>query len=103
MKIKAVSGLSMSVKNLKKTIRFYEDLSFEFRKQDATHATLYQTGSGSIVYSLAKTVVPMLQVVPMFSPTSAWIMSTPFIIISWRKRSKLLPNHKSTIGAIANS
>ena len=41
MKIKAVSGLALSVKNLKKTVAFYEALGFECRKQDAVHATLY--------------------------------------------------------------
>jgi Predicted lactoylglutathione lyase len=41
MKIKAVSGLTISVKSLKKTVTFYEALGFECRKQDAMHATLY--------------------------------------------------------------
>jgi catechol 2,3-dioxygenase-like lactoylglutathione lyase family enzyme len=41
MKIKAVSGFTCHVKNLNKTVKFYETLGFENRKQDATHATLY--------------------------------------------------------------
>jgi catechol 2,3-dioxygenase-like lactoylglutathione lyase family enzyme len=41
MKIKAVSGLALSVKSLKKTVPFYEALGFECRKQDETHAALY--------------------------------------------------------------
>lgn len=41
MKIKSVSGISCQVKNLGKTVRFYETLGFENRKSDATHATLY--------------------------------------------------------------
>ena len=41
MKIKAVSGLTFSVKNLKKTVAFYEALGFECRKLDETHAALY--------------------------------------------------------------
>ena len=41
MKIKAVSGLTFYVKNLKKTVPFYEALGFECRKQDEAHATLY--------------------------------------------------------------
>src|SRR5690348_2358875 len=41
MKIKSVSGVTCYVKNLSKTIRFYEALGFETRKSDATHAALY--------------------------------------------------------------
>jgi len=41
MKIKAVSGYTCHVKNLSKTIKFYEALGFENRKQDTNHATLY--------------------------------------------------------------
>lgn len=41
MKIKAVSGYTINVKNIKKTIAFYETLGFECRKQDAAHATVY--------------------------------------------------------------
>lgn len=41
MKIKAVSGFTCHVKNLSKTVKFYEALGFENRKQDANHATLY--------------------------------------------------------------
>jgi catechol 2,3-dioxygenase-like lactoylglutathione lyase family enzyme len=41
MKIKSASGIACYVKNLNKTIAFYETLGFENKKQDATHATLY--------------------------------------------------------------
>ena len=41
MKIKSVSGITCYVKNLKKTVKFYETLGFETRKSDADHATLY--------------------------------------------------------------
>jgi catechol 2,3-dioxygenase-like lactoylglutathione lyase family enzyme len=41
MKIKSVSGITCYVKNLTKTIQFYEALGFETKKQDAIHATLY--------------------------------------------------------------
>jgi catechol 2,3-dioxygenase-like lactoylglutathione lyase family enzyme len=41
MKIKSVSGVTCYVKNLAKTVQFYETLGFETKKQDATHATLY--------------------------------------------------------------
>ena len=41
MKIKSVSGIACYVKNLNKTITFYETLGFETKNQDATHATLY--------------------------------------------------------------
>ena len=41
MKIKAVSGYTCHVKNLNKTVKFYETLGFENRKQEANHAVLY--------------------------------------------------------------
>ena len=41
MKIKSVSGITCYVKNLSKTIKFYETLGFETKKKDAYHATLY--------------------------------------------------------------
>lgn len=41
MKIKSASGLTCFVKNLSKTIKFYETLGFETKKQDPNHATLY--------------------------------------------------------------
>jgi catechol 2,3-dioxygenase-like lactoylglutathione lyase family enzyme len=41
MKIKSVAGLTCYVKNLKKTIKFYETLGFETRKNETNHATLY--------------------------------------------------------------
>ena len=41
MKIKAVSGYTCHVKNLNKTVKFYETLGFENRKQEANHTTLY--------------------------------------------------------------
>lgn len=41
MKIKSVSGVVCSVKNLNRTVGFYETLGFETKKRDAAHATLY--------------------------------------------------------------
>jgi catechol 2,3-dioxygenase-like lactoylglutathione lyase family enzyme len=41
MKIKGVSGLALSVKNLSKTAAFYETLGFEIRKCEANHITAY--------------------------------------------------------------
>jgi uncharacterized glyoxalase superfamily protein PhnB len=41
MKIKSVSGITCYVKNLSKTVKFYETLGFETKKSDAAHATLY--------------------------------------------------------------
>ena len=41
MKIKSVSGITCYVKNLTKTVKFYETLGFETRKNEVDHATLY--------------------------------------------------------------
>jgi len=41
MKIKSVSGITCYVKNLNKTVKFYETLGFETRKNEVDHATLY--------------------------------------------------------------
>ena len=41
MKIKSVSGITCYVKNLNKTVAFYETLGFETKKKDADHAALY--------------------------------------------------------------
>ena len=41
MKLKSVSGLVCYVKDLNKTIKFYEDLGFVFRKKEETSATAY--------------------------------------------------------------
>jgi predicted lactoylglutathione lyase len=41
MKIKSVSGITCSVKNLSKTAAFYEALGFEIRKRESTHLTAY--------------------------------------------------------------
>jgi len=41
MKIKAVSGFTCHVKNLNKTVKFYEALGFEQKKKENGHATLY--------------------------------------------------------------
>ena len=41
MKIKSVSGFTCYVKNLNKTIAFYETLGFERKKEEVGHATLY--------------------------------------------------------------
>ena len=41
MKIKSVSGITCSVKNLDKTAAFYETLGFEIRKRESNHITAY--------------------------------------------------------------
>ena len=41
MKIKSVSGFTIYVKNLDKTVKFYEDLGFDFKKRDENYATGY--------------------------------------------------------------
>jgi catechol 2,3-dioxygenase-like lactoylglutathione lyase family enzyme len=41
MKIKSVSGITCYVKNINRTVRFYETLGFTFRKRDHAHATAY--------------------------------------------------------------
>jgi catechol 2,3-dioxygenase-like lactoylglutathione lyase family enzyme len=41
MKIKSVSGLTCYVKNLGKTLKFYETLGLEVRKKESNHATVY--------------------------------------------------------------
>ncbi len=41
MKLKSISGLVCYVKNLQKTIAFYDSLGFRFGKQDEAHATAY--------------------------------------------------------------
>jgi uncharacterized glyoxalase superfamily protein PhnB len=41
MKIKSVSGLTLSVKNLNKTAAFYEALGFDIRKRETDHITAY--------------------------------------------------------------
>ena len=41
MKIKSVSGITCYVKSLSKTIPFYENLGFEFRRKEADRATGY--------------------------------------------------------------
>lgn len=41
MKIKSVSGITCYVKDLSKTVKFYETLGFEFKKREANHATGY--------------------------------------------------------------
>ncbi|MCA9381025.1 VOC family protein [Candidatus Dojkabacteria bacterium] len=41
MKMKSVSGITCYVENLAETIKFYEDLGFEFKVKDATYATAY--------------------------------------------------------------
>ena len=54
MKIKSVSGITCFVKNLTKTIQFYEALGFETKKQDANHATLYSNWFWIDFLSIAK-------------------------------------------------
>lgn len=41
MKIKSVSGLTCYVKDLNKTVEFYENLGFVFKKKEESHATGY--------------------------------------------------------------
>src|SRR5688572_9238465 len=41
MQIKSVSGITCYVKDLKKTIEFYEALGFDFKQKEATHAKGY--------------------------------------------------------------
>jgi catechol 2,3-dioxygenase-like lactoylglutathione lyase family enzyme len=41
MKIKSVSGITVYVKNLKKTTKFYEALGFDIKKIEANHVTAY--------------------------------------------------------------
>jgi catechol 2,3-dioxygenase-like lactoylglutathione lyase family enzyme len=41
MKIKSVAGITCYVKNLSKSVKFYETLGFETKKKEADHATLY--------------------------------------------------------------
>jgi catechol 2,3-dioxygenase-like lactoylglutathione lyase family enzyme len=41
MKIKSVSGLTMAVKSLDKTAKFYEALGFEIRKREAERMSAY--------------------------------------------------------------
>src|SRR5690242_20375289 len=41
MKLKSVSGLTLSVKNINKTATFYEALGFEIRKREPHHITAY--------------------------------------------------------------
>ena len=41
MKIKSVSGVTCLVRDLGKTVRFYEALGFEIRKREADHITAY--------------------------------------------------------------
>lgn len=41
MKIKSVSGFTIYVKELDKTVKFYESLGFDFKKRDEERATGY--------------------------------------------------------------
>jgi catechol 2,3-dioxygenase-like lactoylglutathione lyase family enzyme len=41
MKIKSVSGVTLVVKDLARSSKFYEALGFEIRKREAEHATAY--------------------------------------------------------------
>jgi len=41
MKMKSVSGITAYVKDLSKTIEFYEALGFDFKKREADNATAY--------------------------------------------------------------
>lgn len=54
MKIKSASGITYYVKDLKKTVSFYETLGFETKKQDANHATLYSNWFWIDFLSIAK-------------------------------------------------
>ncbi|NOT03463.1 MAG: hypothetical protein HOP27_02570 [Anaerolineales bacterium] len=54
MKIKSVSGITCYVKNLNKTVKFYESLGFETKKKDANHAALYSNWFWIDFLSIAK-------------------------------------------------
>ncbi len=41
MKIKSVSGITCYVKDINKTVKFYETLGFDFKKKEIDHATCY--------------------------------------------------------------
>jgi catechol 2,3-dioxygenase-like lactoylglutathione lyase family enzyme len=41
MKIKSVSGITVYVKNLNKTTKFYEALGFDIKKKEENHVTAY--------------------------------------------------------------
>jgi catechol 2,3-dioxygenase-like lactoylglutathione lyase family enzyme len=41
MKMKSIAGITCYVKDLDKTINFYENLGFLFRKKETNHATAY--------------------------------------------------------------
>ena len=41
MKIKSVSGLTLYVEDLNKTVKFYETLGFVTKKREVNHATVY--------------------------------------------------------------
>jgi catechol 2,3-dioxygenase-like lactoylglutathione lyase family enzyme len=41
MKLKSVSGITCYVKNVNRTVKFYETLGFAFRKREPNHATAY--------------------------------------------------------------
>lgn len=41
MSIKSVSGISCYVKDLKRTVKFYEALGFDFKKTDTNYAIAY--------------------------------------------------------------
>ncbi len=41
MKLKSISGITCYVKNVSRTVKFYEALGFAFRKKERNHATAY--------------------------------------------------------------
>ena len=55
MKIKSVAGLTCYVKNLKKTVKFYETFGFETRKNETNHATLYSNWFWIDLLAIGKT------------------------------------------------
>jgi catechol 2,3-dioxygenase-like lactoylglutathione lyase family enzyme len=78
MKIKSVSGLTMHVKNLKKTTKFYESLGFETRKSEASHATVYSNWFWIDFIAAAKEDRPVYKKAVRLSDKAAG----PFIYIS---------------------
>jgi len=61
MKVKSVSGITWYVKNLSKSVKFYEALGFETKKQDAFTQRVTPIGFGWIFSPSLKTNAPNSQ------------------------------------------
>ena len=61
MKIKSVSGITCYVKNLNKTVKFYQTLGFTFRKKAPDHATAYSNWFWIDFLSIGKEARPELR------------------------------------------